>query len=293
MPAAATVGRAEIERLNGCPPPRPALRWQARQAGGPRLITLGPMSAPPPSHRVQPSLASYYWSGDAIRSRSVSHVVLSGAVDVPAPPARLLADWQRETSLRLGLETGDVEALPLARARARWPDYRQCVQAVSDWTRTLGLREALASSDVALMACRGAKYHHDGAQYGGAAFCNLFLSEDRGLDLHFPSAGHRIPLTRGTVVVFDTGQPHGVIARHSGGFDEADFPAGQDCTQVFLTWELPIESVHVGQALRIAFDIDPSASLLLDEEQVWLNGARASVCPASGRWRQADEPSGL
>ena len=47
---------------------------------------------------------------------------------------------------------------------------------------------ALAASDVALMACRGAKYHHDGA----AAFCNLFLSEDRGLDLHFPATGQRI-----------------------------------------------------------------------------------------------------
>lgn len=246
---------------------------------------MSPPSQPP---RVRDILASYYWSGDAIRSRSVSDVVLSGAVDVPVPPARLMADWKRETLLRLGLEPGDVEALPLARARARWPDYRHCVQAASDWTRTLGLREALASSDVALMACRGANYHHDGARYGGAAFCNLFLSEDRGLDLHFPSTGHRIPLARGTVVIFDTGQPHAVIERRSGGFDVADFPPDQDCIQVFLTWELPIENAHVGHALRIAFDIDPSTSLLLDDEQVWLNGARASVCPDSGRWCQAD-----
>jgi hypothetical protein len=189
--------------------------------------------------------------------------------------------------LRLGLEPGDVEALPLARARARWPDYKQCVQAVSDWTRTLGLHEVLASCDVALMACRGAKYHHDGANYGGAAFCNLFLSEDRGLDLHFPSTGHRIPLTRGTAVIFDTGQPHAVIERRSSSFNAADFPPEQDCTQAFLTWELPIEDVHVGRALRIALDIDPLTSLLLDEEQVWLNGTRASVCPDTGRWCQA------
>lgn len=244
------------------------------------------MSQPPQSHRVQDLLASYFWSGDAIRSRSVSDVVLSGTVDVPAPPARLIADWERDTSLRLGLEPGDVEALPLARARARWPDYRHCVQAVSDWTRTLGLHEVLASCDVALMACRGAKYHHDGAQYGGAAFCNLFLSEDRGLDLHFSSTGHRIPLARGTAVIFDTGQPHAVIERRCGGFNVADFPPDRDCTQVFLTWELPIEDVNVGHALRIAFDIDPSTALLLDDEQVWLNGARASVCPNSGRWCQ-------
>ena len=124
---------------------------------------------------VQDRLVSYFWSGHTIRSRSVSSVVLSGAVSVPAPPLRLVADWERETSLRLGLEPGEVEALPLARARARWPALRQCVQAASGWTATLGLPSTLlATCDVALMACRGARYHHDGARYGGMAFCNLF-----------------------------------------------------------------------------------------------------------------------
>ncbi len=66
----------------------------------------------------------------------------------------------------------------------------RCVQAVSDWTRApAGVPAVLAASDVALMACRGARYHHDGAQYGGMAFCNLFLSDDKGLDLHFPAIG--------------------------------------------------------------------------------------------------------
>lgn len=250
------------------------------------------MSTPFPPHHVPDRLLCYYWSGEAIRSRSVSDVVLSGAVDVPAPPVRLMADWSRETSLRLGLEPGDVEALPLARARVRWPDYRHCVQAVSVWTRTLGLGEVLAVADVALMACRGASYHHDAEHYGGAAFCNLFLSEDKGMDVHFPSTGQRIPLVRGTVVIFDTGQPHAVIARRSGGFNVADFPADQDCTQVFLTWELPIVNAQLAQALRVDFDIDPSTALLLDEEQVWLNGARASVCPNSGRWRHSDRLPG-
>ena len=83
------------------------------------------MSIAPLPHRVQNCPVSYYRSGDAIRSRSVSDAVLSGTVDVPALPARLVADWNREIPLHLGLEPGDVEALPLARARARWPDYRQ------------------------------------------------------------------------------------------------------------------------------------------------------------------------
>ncbi|MBK3782253.1 hypothetical protein PQR37_24230 [Paraburkholderia nemoris] len=233
-------------------------------------------------------LTSYYWSDDAIRSRSVSDIVLSGTVDVPMPPARLLADWEREISSHLVLEPGDVEPMPLPRARARWPDYTRCVQAVSDWTRALGLPEVLAASDVALMACRGARYHHDGAQYGDAAFCNLFMSEDRGLDLNFPALGRRIPLTRGTVVLFDTGQPHGVIQRGSSSFNAADFAPDQDWIQIFLTWELPIENAHVGHALKVAFDVAPSTSLQLDSEQVQLNGERVIVCPDSGRWSRAD-----
>ncbi|TWD88307.1 hypothetical protein FB547_1028 [Variovorax beijingensis] len=222
-----------------------------------------------------------------MRSRSVSDVVLSGRVDVPAPPARLVADWEREVSSRLALEPGDVEPLPLARARARWPDYRRCVQAMSDWTRAIGVPEALlASSEVALMACRGASYHHDGAQYGAAAFCNLFLCEDKELDVHFPLTGHRIPLARGTVLMFDTGQPHAVVERGSSGFDAARFAPGRDCTQVFLSWELPIEDVHVGRALRIAFDIDARTASQLADEQVRVNGEPASLCPDSGRWRR-------
>jgi hypothetical protein len=246
------------------------------------------MNHPLEQHPVRDLLTSYFWSGEVIRSRRVSDRVLTGTVDVPVPPARLLADWEREISSHMDLEAGDVEAMPLARALVRWPDYKRCVQAASDWTCELGLGDVLAASDVALMTCRGARYHHDGAQYGGAAFCNLFMSEDKGLDLHFPSMGHRIPLTRGTVVIFDTGQPHGVIQRGSRGFNAADFAPDRDCTQIFLTWELPVEDTHVGDALEVTFDVDPSTSLQLDEEQIWVNGARAIVCPDSGRWCPVD-----
>ncbi|MDR6888331.1 MULTISPECIES: hypothetical protein [Variovorax] len=233
-------------------------------------------------------LTSYFFSGDTIRSRSVGNAVLSGKVDVPVPPARLTADWEREISGHLALEPGDVEAMPLARARARWPDYVRCVQAVADWTRTLGLGDVLASSDVALMACRGARYHHDGAQYGGAAFCNLFVSEDKGLDVHFASTGHRIPLARGTVLIFDTAQPHAVVPRGASTFDAADFGPDKDCSQLFLTWELSIEGADVARALGVVFDVDCSTASQLDEEQVRVNGKRATVCSASGQWSTFD-----
>lgn len=235
----------------------------------------------------EPAVA-YYWRGEVLRSRHVSAVVHSGRVELPAPPARLLADWQRDITCHLALAPGEVEALSLARARTRWPDYHLGVQAVAHWLRPLGLSEALANCDVALMACRGAQYHHDAAQYGDMAFCNLFLSEDKGLDLHFPLSGHRIPLTRGTVVLFDTGQPHAVIARHSHGFEACDFAPEHDHAQVFLTWEMPVETIAMARALELTFDVDPATAERLQEEQVWLHGAPAQVCPASGRWCPAD-----
>ena len=242
----------------------------------------------PQLHRERDMLTSYFWSDDVIRSRRVSVIVLTGTVDVPVPPVRLLADWDREISSQMVLEPGDVEVMPLPRARARWPDYSRCVQAMSDWTSSLGLQDVLASSDIALMASRGARYHHDGEQYGSAAFCNLFLSEDKGLDLHFPSLDLRIPLTRGTAVIFDTAQPHGVIPRGRSGFDAADFTLDRDWVQIFLTWELPIEDAHIGHALKVDFDVDRSTASQLDSEQVWLNGERVMVSPESGRWHRAD-----
>ena len=196
-----------------------------------------------------------------------------------------MADWERETSLRLGLEPGDVEPLPWrGRVRAGRTTGAACA-AVADWTRTLGLPEVLASADVALMACRGAKYHHDGEHYGGAAFCNLFVSEDRGLDLHFPATGHRIPLARGTAVIFDTGQPHAVIDAPRQRLRCGRLRARQGLHPAVPDLGAAHRECRVGRALGIDFDIDPSTSSQLDEEQVWLNGARVSVCPDSGRWR--------
>ena len=184
----------------------------------------------------------------------MSDVVLHGRVVLPKPPERLLLDWQREVTDNLQLQPGDVEVLPLARARTRWPNFRQWVQAAADWTHSLGLNTLLSRSDMALMACRGAAPHHDGEQYAAYAFCNLFVSEDRGLDLHFASTGLRIPLVRGTVVIFDTCQPHEVLVREQGGYAASDFPDGIDLTQVFLTWELPIDDPQLAPLLNIQFE---------------------------------------
>lgn len=242
---------------------------------------MRPVSSPPAERGAS---IVHFRTGEDLRSRRVSDVVLVGTLDVPVPPARLTADWEREVSLHLGLAPGDVEPLSLPRARARWPDYRQCVQATADWLGTQDVSDVLAGSEVALMACRGAAYHHDAELYGGAAFCNLFLSEDLGLDLHFPMVDRRIPLVRGTAVVFDTGQPHAVVRRGHRSFDPADFPADAACTQVFLTWELPLHDASVARALGIQFDRGPAVAVRPDDGHLWRQGAPAAVCSRSGEW---------
>jgi hypothetical protein len=210
-----------------------------------------------------------------------------------------VADWTRAQGLPdlLGAcRTWGVESENRPQRGQFLPDLKAHSPAMGQkdgekWTAAADLQPTLPksdrlldSSDVALMACRGARYHHDGGQYGAAAFCNLFLSEDKGLDLHFPATGLRMPLCRGTVVVFDTGQPHAVIPRHSSSFDPAGFTTGQSDTQLFLTWELPIEDAYVARALQVRFDTDPATASQLSEGQLWRNGAPAMLCPESGQW---------
>ena len=62
------------------------------------------------SLRAPASHVCFFKSGQALRSRSVSARVLTATLDVPAPPAKVTADWQREVSLHLALVPGDVEA---------------------------------------------------------------------------------------------------------------------------------------------------------------------------------------
>lgn len=229
-------------------------------------------------------LTATFRSGDVMRWRSVSAMVRSAVLEVPVPPARLVADWRREIFSQLGLEPGDIEALPLARTRLRWREFPGCVDAAERWMQTLGLPDVLQSSEMALMGSRGTGYHHDGAHYGGAAFCNVFLSEDGGTEMHFPAAGHRIALARGTAVIFDPCQPHAIIKRGAPGFDEADFSPEQDRAQVFLTWELPIERVDVMRALGVTFDMVGAGTLPALPQQVWREGAPARLCPRTGAW---------
>jgi len=229
-------------------------------------------------------LTSSFRSGEVLRWRSVSARLASAVLDAPIAPPPISAQWHREIFSQLALEPGDIEAMPLARTGRRWPQLRRCIDLVAQWMIALGLPDVLGEASVALMASRGTRYHHDGARYGSKAFCNLFLSEASGAELHFPAAGQRIALERGTAVMFDTCQPHAIIKRSASGFAESDFAPERMVAQVFLTWELPIEHEQVQRALGIRIDVPAVTSSQGDEEQVWRNGVPVRLCPKTGGW---------
>lgn len=54
-----------------------------------------------------------------------------------------------------------------------------------------------------------------------------FVLEDTDTDLLFGNLGVRVPLTAGQLILFDPGQPHGVVARSSEEFSEGDFPSSR------------------------------------------------------------------
>lgn len=219
-------------------------------------------------------------------TRSLGRNILSSVLALPEPPARLVADWERDISGLAGLEPGDVDVLSLPRTRARWPGLRECAAAVSAWLAGLQLEGVLHDGAMALMACRGAPFHHDAALYGASAFCNVFLSEDKGLDVLFPAAGVRIPLERGTVLLFDTAQPHAVVGRGCPAFVAEDFSGDADYSQVFLTWELPlsVDNTGVARVLGICHQpLAPTASAT--GVQIWWNEKAARMCPDTGLWQ--------
>ena len=70
--------------------------------------------------------------------------------------------------------------------------------------------------------------------------------------------------------------------------DKCSSGAGENIQKMAARFGLTIEQADITRELGIVLDGEAASALQLDEEQVWLNGARASVCPQSGRWRRAE-----
>lgn len=227
-------------------------------------------------------LSAHFSCDGVLYRRNVSGHLCEAVLDIPLPPPAVVADWQRDITQQLRLEAGDIDTLPLGRTRLRWPEHRQCFNVLRHWMENLGLPDLLGSCEVALMASRGTRYHHDGMNYGSKIFCNLFLSDDTGVDFDLPLSG-RLALKRGTVVIFDPCQPHALIRRGAAGFEETDFLPAQIPPQVFLTWELPAQHGAIQRLMNITIHPCPDALQTLGDE-VRRNQERVCLCPKTGAW---------
>lgn len=87
----------------------------------------------------------------------------------------------------------------------------------------LGFSPSGLKTDMNALACSGSVFHHDAQSYGNKVFCVIWLSDDTEWELYFPFLDRRIPLKYGTMVLFDAGQPHGVVAPGDTIFNSEKF----------------------------------------------------------------------
>lgn len=101
----------------------------------------------------------------------------------------------------------------------------------------LGNGECLSDEDAPsqVLWCTGAAFHED-AVFNSVLAVALWHGADR--DLVLPHLDVVVPMRRGTVVLFDSAQPHGLLKPGKRLFSAADF-GGEPDRSVFCTLDLP------------------------------------------------------
>ncbi len=209
-------------------------------------------------------------------SSRIAHVrlALSGTVrDAAQQTARCVLE-------RTSLGPLEVDSLRSAEASGLAASVAQCRPAVHDALQAWGL-SADVSAEPSLLVCRGARFHHDAMGFADTFFVVLWLGTTPGLELVFPHLDVRVPLEYGTLVVFDSTQPHGVLPQ---GENVADASRAQTLdAQCFLSWDVPV----LTEAAVRWFGL----TLHLEGPPDGFTGGLASavssdeVCERTGAWR--------
>ncbi|PNG50107.1 MULTISPECIES: hypothetical protein [unclassified Variovorax] len=161
--------------------------------------------------------------------RTISQTVLSGRLAMePVPPADTKS-WTSQFR-RDGAAPGSIASLNGTRSQV----FAQAVKATSMWLQAQGFGSF--SCRASLLACAGAQYHHDATYFPNDVFCVLWLSDKTPWDVYFPFLERRIPLELGTVLAFDSAQPHGVVARDCVEFHPDSFRGAPVASDNYLEW---------------------------------------------------------
>lgn len=166
-------------------------------------------------------------------SRTISNTVISGNVKLPAMTEEENDLWSEHVG-----GAGMTEVGGIANFGATTGLITPALQgAIDDWLAAHNIFASRRNPALPL-ACIGAGFHHDADSYRDEIFCVLWLSDDTPWDVYFPFIGKRIPLTYGTIFVFDSAQPHGVVPHDETVFDEDSF---EYLTGVFASQDLVID----------------------------------------------------
>jgi hypothetical protein len=165
-------------------------------------------------------------------SRTISPTVISGKVCLAPMTLQENDLWSEYVG---GIGFSEVGAI--ANFGANTGLITPAVQAAIDsWLVAQGIHAAREHEALPL-ACTGVGFHHD-VDYKDEIFCVVWLSDDMPWDVYFPYINKRIPLEYGTIFVFDSLQPHGVVPHGTSVFDANSFEYG---TGVFASQDLVID----------------------------------------------------
>lgn len=141
--------------------------------------------------------------------RTLSSEILIGQVPVPEAQQAVSRCWAKALAGKT-MMVGAVDPVPFSVLRDA-PVEPVLLHTLLDWMREQGLPDLTERFSVSPLGCRAVPFHQDLQAFGDSLFCVVWLSAESRLELVFPALETRVPLQLGTVVVFDSGQPHGVV----------------------------------------------------------------------------------
>lgn len=123
------------------------------------------------------------------------------------------------------------------------------------------------------LICGGATgFHHDMPCTGAVYIAWHLEGPDRVL--HFPEMGLKIPFTKGTFVIFDPAQPHGLLKAGTDEFDPADYDSAEFVQMLGAqTYRYP--------KTRKSLGIEPYG--VRKHSKVRTTPEQYTVCPRTGR----------
>lgn len=179
--------------------------------------------------------------------RTVGRHVVAGKIKVPATQNASSRVWRQSFSYSCP-DVGDIDPAPFE-VLDRAPPAPGLESRMFSWLRKNVARNLGESVSLNAVACRAAPFHHDVSCFAHFAFCVVWLEESCGLDLVFPHLQKRIPLEKGTIVLFDSAQVHGVVHTGRDRFLPAEYESLT--AQLFLSADIELTSSGIAGLMGI------------------------------------------